>query len=837
MKPHVSPDAFLGAQPFGRATRIIIDGWFSATKLFADAFPPDWEDDDFINLVNECFSELGRLSTFRDPHLAQGRYGSVRRTKSDARRKAVQTRPYLLLLEDFSRDDVFQTFYSHNDDVGTDSFNRSRQLLLSPLYFLRRMLTAPEFLTSDAYAHAIIRAEIFSISLEWSVKRPQEGTPEQAIKEIISFERVSSSLHKAEAYRNNGDTFYLADQTDAVVGHLLSSLGMAFCSFAPGHSLYTSKRSHEFPIIGRDTYLEGLNLAPQEGCVYELRFSDGIERLPSPAAMMNLLDGIPMPIPGADAIFAGGLRLSRARGVVARVSGASGTGKTSLALGIAAALAPLGTRTCYLSCEEDPRDLAQRLLTLTPPFISRTTSFSDQELSDWFVAVHLDNADAHVNRAQVFDFIEFVQSSAIENGIDLSEDRAPGHTPFFVVLDGVHELVSRPTEGTDDVNEMHELVEAFRRLGVFVMILTAQTGERSLQELDYLVDVVMTLEHEDRSSIAQEPKRKLVLHKTRLQHSWPGAHHLHISKRDGIKLYPQLPAQLEQFTAWRWQPIRRDHYYDFLQAGVRLGPGAEDVPPLVRIFDRSQVLISGKGSSGKAGFGLKLLASPIISDGDEEAEFSRGLFEVGDHHAKRRQILVVSFLYPPEYYEDLARRIGDRNADQISFNNPLLEVDTLSFYPGFISPEVLVSKIISKIKAAELEGIPFHGVLIDGLHNVFLQFPRLQENALFWPVLYETFRVLGLTVVTTHTHFSVKGMEANSMHSADINLVAHRIAPLLQAIVNAADFYINVSQSPDEAPVSSPIELVSALAQPVKQQPYFWNSQSSVVEIRTRRRQ
>ncbi|MEY9755798.1 RAD55 family ATPase [Bradyrhizobium yuanmingense] len=837
MKPQVSSDAFLGAQPFGKASRIIIDGWFAASKLFADTFPTGWEDDEFIHLINDCFSELGKLSTFHDPHLAQGRYGSVRRTRPDARRKAVQTRPYLLLLEDFRQDAVFRTFFSHDDEPGIDSFNRSRQLLLSPLYFLRRMLTSSEFLTSDAYAHAIIRAEIFSLSLGWPVRRPQEGTPERAIKEIIGFERVANSLHKAEAYRSNGDTFYLADQTDAVVGHLLSSLGMAFWSFAPGHLQYTSKRSHEFPVIGRDTYLEGRNLLPQEGSAFELRFADRIERLPSPAAMMNLLDGIPVPIPGADAIFAGGLRLSRARGVVARVSGASGTGKTSLALGVATALAPLGTRTCYLSCEEDPRDLAQRLLTLTPPFIARTTSFSSQDLSDWFVAVHLDSADSQVNRAQVFDFIEFVQSSAIENGIDLSEDRSPGHTPFFVVLDGVHELISRPIDGTDDVNEMRELVEAFRRLGVFVMILTAQTGERSLQELDYLVDVVMTLEHEDRSSIAQEPKRKLVLHKTRLQHSWPGAHHLHISKRDGIKLYPQLPAQLEQFTAWRWQTIRRGHYFDFLQSGVRLGPGAEHTPPLVRIFEKAQILISGKGSSGKAGFGLKLLASPIISDGDDAEEFSRGLFEFEDPQAKRRRILVVSFLYPPEYYEGLLSRIGDSHADQISFENPVSDLETLSFYPGFISPEVLVSKIINKIKAAELEGLSFHGVLIDGLHNVFLQFPRLQENALFWPVLYETFRVLGLTVVTTHTHFAVKGMEANSVHSADVNLIAHRVAPLLQAIVNAADFYINVSQSGDDTAVSSPIELVSAFAQPVRQQPYFWNSQSLVVEIRTKRRQ
>ncbi len=696
------------------------------------------------------------------------------------------------------------------------------------------MLTSPDFLTSDAYAHAIIRAEIFSLCLGWPVRRRHDGSAEDQIKEIIRFERVANSLHKAEAYRNNGDTFYLADQTDVVVGHLLASLGLAYFSFAPHASTYTSKRAHEFPIVGRDSYLTLGQLAPPDGMAFEIRFVDDIEHLPSPSSVMNLLDGIPIPIPGADAIFAGGLRLSKARGVVARVSGGSGTGKTSLALGIATALAPLGTRTCYLSCEEDPRDLAQRILTLTPTFVGRTSSFAELDFSDWFAAIHLDSSDPAENREQIFNFIHHVQATASQNGIDLTEDRSPGYTPFFVVLDGVHELISRPVaEGADEVGEMRELVEAFRKLGVFVMILTAQTGERALQELDYLVDVVLTLEHEDRSSISQEPKRKLVLHKTRLQHSWPGAHHLHISKRDGLKLYPQLPAQLDEFSGRRWQAIRRSNYFDMLLTGIQFGHQARDVPPLVRIFERAQVLISGRGSSGKAGFGLKLLTAPIISEDEDSADFS--FFDASDSREDKRRVLIISFLYPAEYYESLLRKIDGQGADRLSFETHESEVETLSFYPGFITPEVLVSKIINKIKSSELQGIPFHGVLIDGLHNVFLQFPRLQENALFWPVLYETFRVLGLTVVTTHTHFAVKGMDANPLYGADVNLVTGRIAPLLQAIVNAADFYINISQPHEEQLISSPIELVSALAQPIRQQPYFWNSQSLVVEIRSKR--
>jgi hypothetical protein len=48
---------------------------------------------------------------------------------------------------------------------------------------------------------------------------------------------------------------------------------------------------------------------------------------------------------------------------------------------------------------------------------------------------------------------------------------------------------------------------------------------------------------------------------------------------------------------------------------------------------------------------------------------------------------------------------------------------------------------------------------------------------MFWPVLYETLRTIGLSVVTTHTQFSVRGMDTMPMLNADVETVTHRIAP------------------------------------------------------------
>lgn len=825
---------FLGARPFGKASEIIFRSWFAATSRFVSHPAIHWYGNEFAASIAQCFSELGQLPTVFDPHLATGRYGSIRQIGSRSNRKKKQdlTRPYLLLLKDFTSAPVTRSHLLEDTSESDDSFNRPRQLLWSPLYFLRRMLTSPDYLTSDAYAHAIIRAEIFSAALSWPVNRRQAGAPHEVIKKIIGFEKISASLHKADRYRANNDTFHMADQTDVVVGQLLASLGLAYFSFAPRRQHYTSKRKHELAIMGRDRFISDCSLIPPPGMTYEIRFPEELDKFPSPSEVMNLLDGIPIPIPGADGIFAGGLRMSEERGVVARVSGLSGTGKTTFALGIAASLAPLGTRTCYLSCEEDPRDLSQRILTLTPPFLARMASFKNTSVK-WFAAVHLDHPDPEVNRADALGFVDYVRAEADVAGVNLTKERTPGLVPFFVVLDGVHELISRPSkDGRDDVGEMRELVDEFRKLGVFVMILTAQTDDHALKELDYLVDVVITLEHEDRGKIADEPKRKFVLHKTRLQHAWSGAHQLHISKRDGLKLYPQLPAQLEPYTTWRWKPIRRERWFDMMQTAVRMGKGTDphDLAPLVRIFERSQILIAGRGSSGKAGFGLKLLSSPILPE--DQSDQNTELFSLtSSEELTARRILIASFLYPDEYYQELASRLRNSNSDRTSYAKSDCEIDTIAFYPGFITPEVLVSKILTRIKSAELDGVPYHGVMIDGLHNVFLQFPRLQENILFWPILYETFRIIGLTVLTTHTQFAIRGLEHTPTLSSEVETVTHRIGPLLQAIVNAADFYINVTHPGDDLP-SAQIEVVSALGQPIRRQQFFWNPQSLLVEYR-----
>jgi len=591
-------------------------------------------------------------------------------------------------------------------------------------------------------------------------------------------------------------------------------------------------------LVGRDLFIEGRNLIPETG-TYEFRIIKNIKRLPSAAELVNELDGCPLPIPGADVVFARGIRTTTDRGAVGTISGASGTGKTTLALSIAASLAPMGVTTFYLSCEEDAVDLEKRIYTLTPPFIRRTATFP-RDVGDWFYAQHLDRPDPENNRDGAIHFIEDLKQVYAEAGIRPASDAPPGILPLLVVFDGIHELIHRDS-GTDQVVNIRNLVDRFRELGALVLILAADNDEPALRELDYTVDFVIRLEIAAQVDPSEGPLRKFILVKTRLQYSRPGSHILHISKREGVKIYPYLSAQLDTFSNFAWKTPDAERWYDFLLTGF----GAKESSHLVRIYERSQVLVCGRGSAGKAGFALRLLMASLETTEPEEHSLFLGDQAVALFHnvgpsirpfRDPRRILIVSFLYEEDYYRNLRDSIVKRNLDSDSLRKrprPNIELDVLSLYPGYLPPEVLVAKIIGQLEKRSSQGTSYSGVIVDGLHNVFLHFPKLQDSIMVWPTLFETFRVYGLTVVTTHSLFEIRGMDSGIQFRADVHTATQRVGPLLQAIVNSADFYLDISPSATGGNAGLyPIEVVTAMGQEAKgRSNYFWNRERSIVML------
>jgi KaiC/GvpD/RAD55 family RecA-like ATPase len=812
-RPEASQSSFV--LPYGELVRPLLSSVFAAfTELSRTNEPiPD-------NAINELFGWITNRDRAKDPHLLLSRSPekSLRTRRTDAAAPH-PTRISRLVLTAFERSRI--------------QGRRLKGFLLpSPLQVLLDYLTVPTETSSRAYAFATIRNLLFEELRLW----PQ-GPITPAGFQVFTFQDVDNELAKVSTYfarRERADN--VPPDTGALrqlLCHLLAMKGLLNLRFGEAQG-------------GRDARLKYCKDGTLVSDAYDFRISDNVEQLPSAAEVINELWGVPIPIRGAETIFFGGLRFSAEGGLVAAVNGASGTGKTSLALGLAATLAPLGTKTFYVTSDESPDDLKSRLATLTPRYLDRISLDKSYGENKFFRAIRLSSQSDEPPREILRELLAEIRAVK-EQTVQVDLGNPPLPCPLIVAIDGLQNYFAskyRPDVGS--LYPIEGFIRDCRNLGAFVILISAANFEE-MSSLDYLVDVVLRLEYRHTENPSEKPVRVLMLSKTRHQIARPGAHIFHLSGADGIRISPQLPSQLDKRAHVRISEPERTLRIDALNRPLALSSssvrpsagwarrfyGGGERREFLEIYPKSHILVHGKGSSGKAGFALKLLAAPWLSarGGDEVTKKSDQVVHGADDH----RILVVSFLYPLTYYRDLLERINEvlayeYKAPDFHLKVPPQNLDVQHFYPGYLNPEDLFHKVIRKLEQADWEGEPYDGVLLDGVHNVFLQFPRVEANPMVWPMLYDLLRRREVTVVTTHTTVSLDFEDSPLDHSISLR----EAKPLLHAIIQSADFFLEIGAHEDHKAISNKmasieplpryeVHVKSAIGQRVPTGSVFWH--------------
>jgi low affinity Fe/Cu permease len=162
------------------------------------------------------------------------------------------------------------------------------------------------------------------------------------------------------------------------------------------------------------------------------------------------------------------------------------------------------------------------------------------------------------------------------------------------------------------------------------------------------------------------------------------------------------------------------------------------------------------------------------------------------------------------------------------------DLAVIHLYPGYYQPDHLFNRIEWELEGAELQGRPYTAVIIDGIHNVFLQFPEIENYNLFWPQLYASLRTRAVTIISTHTTFVLQGQD----FSDDYRLDDKRSEPLRHALVQKVDFRFEIDPVSDED-VTSPFagdaanifafRTVSAIGQPIPERDIYWSRESLVL--------
>lgn len=788
----------------------------------------------------QCFRKLDINKL--DAHLRVGLY------KSHQIRKKIYPRILRLTLR------AFEDSIKINTNEG--------YIIPSPLLIIYHLLIVPSHSFTAAYSLVACRTFLFYllnlrpvyISNKYHAGKESnnkrfftEPDVTDCLNDFENFESLQLRWPKGTFSRSDigFETQLKKPEIASFVGHFLATKGFAHLWFQDEQEAENFLKGKR----GRDLEDFIPNLRSKFTNV-KFRRSARYRELPDWGEILNQIFGFPIPIKGAEVVFFGGLRPASNGGLVVSVSGRAGVGKTSFALALAEALSPFGTKCFYVSLEEEINDIERRRLAISPRIQKDLHFFRKRK--QWFF---VDKLPGTATLSEFTNEIEAI-GKELKTDSNISEETSPvrpnsvlSACPYIVVIDNLTELVADYEK--DHYAEIERFNEACRKLGGIVILLSPEGIPEKLS-MEYLVDVGIELKHKDISEEDLKPVRTFNLFKTRHQLSRQGSHVFHMSGTEGFRLSPQIPSQIdrkEKLERNLHDPDQLIHTLNFLEeeegSVIEAIKALKKVPNInrelfIQLFPASHILVHGFGSAGKAGFATKLLLTPPL-------DASWTLRKVKNHknysHLNhRRKILIISFLYSEKYYNELIRDKINLQA-MIRRNFPKLPdpiVEYLVLYPGYLTPQDFLNKVTRKLDEADLEGQPFTGVLVDGLHNVFLQFDKLQKSTMVWPMLYNILSRYPLTVVSTFTNFSLNDRlieddftnknEMVNQAVPDYLLLQQGMAPFLHALVKASDYYFFMEEhtSSVDGKKRYLLAVKSATGQPVPEEFLEWDRENNV---------
>ncbi|NOS89331.1 MAG: hypothetical protein HOP34_12500 [Methylococcaceae bacterium] len=715
--------------------------------------------------------------------------------------------------------------------------------LRSVLSIVYDFLTMPDMPGSQAYALLALRNHLFT---EIGVVPYFEGGKKDDDFKITDIEASLSSMWTYFRPRylseGQGKQATAKKKVMAFLQHFLAMKGIL--------------QWHVKDLKAYEAYLANGHLWPREKklrSALEFDKSPFLNKWPETGELINEIWGLPLPIRGADTLFRGGLKFSSRQGLITAIHGGPGSGKTSLALALGVYLAPFGIRTLFISGEEDEQDLRNKIGGLVPDQVRRLDRMDPA--GDWIDFYHLpppSETDSPENNVLTRLIEQFALLTNKLNSNTESEGDGfyiPKPCRAIIVLDGVHDLFVATATSDDQgssantqIRRLYQLIEAQKQLQALVILTTGQEWEGNAR-LDYLAEVTLHLSHESVSEYGAKPDRRIRLCKARHQLCAAGTHGLQIAGAKGVRFSPQINYQLDRRSLWKMRIPDKRRIKTVLQQVTQIGllkPNQgkgncifRENRHVPRLFANSHIFLNGEGSGGKAALALKIALAPsfAIENAAGAPDFKKTV--------RDEKVLVVSFLYPKEYYEQIASDLvvlHRAEYPQLEKKHPLkTNLEVIHFYPGHLKPNDLYNRIEWALDEAELMGDPYTCVIIDGIHNVFLQFPEIERYRLIWPQIYNSLRSRLIMTITTHTTLFMPQSVFSGESATRVD--DSRSEPLRHALVQKSDFVFEIDRIPIWHPnyQNKPdywgyfvVKTLSAINQPIPNGHVLWSREQMV---------
>jgi len=513
----------------------------------------------------------------------------------------------------------------------------------------------------------------------------------------------------------------------------------------------------------------------------EYRKADDLVSLPSIAEIANLVFGIPIALNGFNKLLNGGLRQGAGEGTVTLLRGGAGSGKTSLAISIQRCIEALGIPTIFLSSEERFEALDARRDSVLNLAQKNHPCFASQSAPSEIVTTEARSKAQGGENEGIYDLVHALATSLRKK--ERSDKKVAQFARLFLVIGGIHNYLD------DDKDEIRKLIDECRKTNTHVLITSSDDWAHS-EGIEYFVDNYFSLSRKEVLEPMPHTLRGISILKTRHQSSLVGNHEMRFQDEGDLSFTPNFSELLKLHSRTVANtPNRGSFSYPFMLdfPDKDLSDQARRMANLEH-YENSVTLLYGRGSASKTSLCMRFLATPN---------------ENGKNNMKR--ILVVSFLHPHKYYSQkresfvarlrtsLTTRMSQKKSIEASSISESdieedypgwkeIHIETISFTPGMISAEEVYTAVSDKLRGQGES--KYSGVLFDGLHNVFVQFPLIEKHPELWSALINLVRRVDVKTVLTFTDFEVWG--ARTLSTVDYENT--RAKPLLVALTQSIDF-------------------------------------------------
>jgi KaiC/GvpD/RAD55 family RecA-like ATPase/transcriptional regulator with XRE-family HTH domain len=487
----------------------------------------------------------------------------------------------------------------------------------------------------------------------------------------------------------------------------------------------------------RPRYRWGINLGEEApGAVKELDQCVSLMYPFDATFLLARMFGAVSDIPGLDFVFRGGILPNHDRGLSMTVFGNPGSGKTILALELAADIAARGGLAVYLTMEESPNSIAERLDTF-----NLATRLSFDLLVNSIHPHHQLRLLAQEGRrsgvlviCQVAGFKEVPLKSLLDEIDEAADGRWRRKA---LVVDNVSSLLfggeqrdhSYTGVPREQLDRLVKYVEDRRYMGI--LLAEGDQSDCALAGVSAMV-IEMGMQSDRRT-------RTFEVRKCRHQNFHQGVHTFKIRDGHGVRIYPAA-------SAIRSTLRMRNRGLPSQVRSIDLASqsGTEEL----EVREKSTALVIGPAMSGKTCLVSQWLYAPTVPVGSISPaafqELPRGTLAVSfrTNEALYRAHLAHHLKYSCPALNDNARKIANRNLRW--------------FVPGDdFTSEQLLDSIWSFIRQGRRDGAPIDRIAFDEIEAVGRLFPRIHQDDLFWATLVEL-----VTTEPVSTLFCLRGDKA-----------------------------------------------------------------------------